>query len=74
MLGEAEILAEEDAAHSHGILPQASMEEQTPVSNENSPLLGKAIDDGVDTGNNILREWEHVSWWWRPSVCISFTS
>ncbi|RPB22754.1 putative tetracycline-efflux transporter [Terfezia boudieri ATCC MYA-4762] len=64
MLGAAEILAEEDAS----ILPQVSTEVQSPSANESSPLLGGAIDDGVVAKNDILREWEHVNWWRRPSV------
>ncbi|KAF8418944.1 major facilitator superfamily domain-containing protein [Tirmania nivea] len=68
MLGEDEILAEEDATHRHGMLSQASIEEQPPVANESSPLLGKAINSSAVTENDILREWEHVSWRWRPSV------
>ena len=69
MLGEAEILAEEDAAHGHGILPQVPSGEQTLVANEGSPLLGKVTEDGAVTENDTLGEWENVSWWWRPSVC-----
>jgi len=73
MLGEAEILAEEGVAHSHSILTQVSIEEQSPVAYESSPLLAKAIDGGAVTENNIQKEWENISWWWRPSVCISLT-
>jgi len=62
-------MPEEDAAHSHGVQPQASIEEQTLVAHESSPLLGKAIHDVAATEDGILREWEHVSWWWQPSVC-----
>ena len=72
MLEGAEILAGEDVAHSHSSQPQMSIEAQSPVANESSPLLGRAIDDGA-TENSILREWDHVSWWWRPSVCIRLT-
>lgn len=60
-----EILADDD------VVRRALLGSERPVMvDESSPLLGKAIDAGAGgvTETEILREWEHVSWWRRPSV------